>query len=177
MLIEFSEFNIKLLIPLIFPIFKRIQDITKKSYLIDDNQLFKTFRYFISYIFAIIPFLIIKYKIKNSHNKEIIINLEIKETISFTTFRTGSVLSNEIYELKKKNEKKRKIYSSIFLSILCILGIFCYFYRYLFELSEFANAKQSIGIFFGILDYIILSYIILKQKLYKHNYVSYRILH
>ena len=172
MFIECSEFNIKLLIPLIFPIFKRIQDYTKKSFLLDDNQLFKTFRYFVSYIFAIIPFLIIKYRIKNLKKKEIIIKLETTETNSLTSFTSGNSFSNEIHELKKKNEKKRKIYSFIFLSILCILGIFCYFYRHLFELSEFANAKQSIGIFFEIADYTILSYIILKQKLYKHNFIS-----
>ena len=171
MLIECSEFNFKLLIPLIFPIFKRIQDYTKKSYLIDDNQLFKTFRYFVSYIFAIIPFLIIKYRIKNLQNKKILIKLETTDTKSFTSLTTGS-FSNEIHELKKKNERKRKIYSFLFLSVLCILGIFCYFYRFLFELTEFANAKQSIGIFFEIADYTILSYIILKQKLYKHNFVS-----
>jgi hypothetical protein len=49
MWIEFSEFNFKLLIPLIFPIFKRVQDFTKKLYIKDskdDKTLFKTFRYF-----------------------------------------------------------------------------------------------------------------------------------
>ena len=33
-------------------------------------------------------------------------------------------------------------------------------------------AKQSIGILFNIAGYIILSYFILKQKLYKHSYIS-----
>jgi hypothetical protein len=39
MLIELSEFNLKLLIPLIFPIFKRIEDYSKKAYLKNENQL------------------------------------------------------------------------------------------------------------------------------------------
>ena len=45
MWIEFSEFNIKLLLPLIFPIFKRIQDYSKKAYITQDNQIFKTFSF------------------------------------------------------------------------------------------------------------------------------------
>jgi hypothetical protein len=60
----------------------------------------------------------------------------------------------------------------LFLFSLCILGLFCYFYRFLFEISEFAEEKQSIGIFFEIADYVVLSRFILKQKLYKHNFVS-----
>ena len=58
MWIEFSEFNLKILILLIYPVSKRIQDYSKKAYLVKDHQLFKTFRYFASYIFAFIPLLI-----------------------------------------------------------------------------------------------------------------------
>lgn len=57
MLIEFSQINLKILILLIFPVFKRIQDYTKKSYLQDDNQLFKNFRYRMNksnYIFIVV---------------------------------------------------------------------------------------------------------------------------
>ena len=59
MLIELSEFNLKIFIFLIFPIFKRIEDIPRKAYIIKDNQLFKTFRYFLSYSLCFIPFLIV----------------------------------------------------------------------------------------------------------------------
>ena len=54
MWIELSEFNLKLFIPLIFPLFRRIQDITKSKYIKEENQLFKTFRYFSSYLFSFI---------------------------------------------------------------------------------------------------------------------------
>ena len=190
MWIEFSEFNIKLLLPLIFPIFKRVQDYTKKTYLTKDNQLFKTFRYFMSYMFSIIPFLIIKIRTKNTKeiekstelNKENINEKGIIETRTLSVVkgiietRTISVvnygLTNEITELKKKNDKKRTIYNIIFLFILCIMGLFCYLFRWLFELEEFSEPKQSIGIFFEIFDYALLSYFILKQKLYKHHFVS-----
>jgi len=168
MLIEFSEFNLKLLIPLIFPIFKRIEDYSKKAYIKEDNQLFKTFRYFLSYIFAFIPFLIIKFRTKNANEKNKILKINKIDTNSTRNF----TITNSIVILKEKKIQLRKLKSFLFLFSLCILGLFCYFYRFLFEISEFAEEKQSIGIFFEIADYVVLSRFILKQKLYKHNFVS-----
>ena len=169
MLIELSEFNLKLLIPLIFPIFKRIEDYSKKAYIKEDNQLFKTFRYFLSYIFAFIPFLIIKFRTKNANEKNKILEINKKDTNSTRNF----TITNSIVILKEKKKiQLRKLKSFLFLFSLCILGLFCYFYRFLFEISEFAEEKQSIGIFFEIADYVVLSRFILKQKLYKHNFVS-----
>ena len=167
MWIEFSEFNLKILILLIFPVSKRIQDYSKKAYLVKDHQLFKTFRYFASYIFAFIPLLIMKYRTKKVQDPIKEANKEPEERAT----RNGSMSTNEIDELKKKHNRQRKIKSYIFLGILCIIGLFCYFYRYLFEKTQFAIAKQSIGIFFEIFDYVALSHFILKQKLYKHNFV------
>ena len=168
MLIELSEFNLKLLIPLIFPIFKRIEDYSKKAYIKEDNQLFKTFRYFLSYIFAFIPFLIIKFRTKNANEKNKILKINKIDTNSTRNF----TITNSIIILKEKKIQLRKLKSFLFLFSLCILGLFCYFYRFLFEISEFAEEKQSIGIFFEIADYVVLSRFILKQKLYKHNFVS-----
>ena len=168
MLIELSEFNLKLLIPLIFPIFKRIEDYSKKAYIKEENQLFKTFRYFLSYIFAFIPFLIIKFRTKNANEKNKILKINKIDTNSTRNF----TITNSIIILKEKKIQLRKLKSFLFLFSLCILGLFCYFYRFLFEISEFAEEKQSIGIFFEIADYVVLSRFILKQKLYKHNFVS-----
>ena len=168
MLIELSEFNLKLLIPLIFPIFKRIEDYSKKAYIKEENQLFKTFRYFLSYIFAFIPFLIIKFRTKNANEKNKILEINKKDTNSTRNF----TITNSIIILKEKKIQLRKLKSFLFLFSLCILGLFCYFYRFLFEITEFAEEKQSIGIFFEIADYVVLSRFILKQKLYKHNFVS-----
>ena len=166
MLIELSEFNLKLLIPLIFPIFKRIEDYSKKAYLKNENQLFKTFRYFLSYTFTFIPLLIVKYRTKNANNKhKIFDNYKID-----TNLTNNFSVTNTIVILREK--KKRKLQTYSFLFSLSILGLFCYFYRFLFEKTEFKVEKQSIGIFFEIADFILLSYFILKQKLYKHNFVS-----
>ena len=174
MWIELSEFNLKLLIPLIFPAFKRIQDAEKKLYLEKDNQIFKTFKYFISYILSFIPLLIIYLRTRNS-SSEIIENKTNEENLNKKTATydtTGLTMKNTITELKIQNQKKRKIESIIFLGGLCAVGLFCYFFRYFFEEDSYRDAKQSIGIFFDIAGYIILSYLLLKQKLYLHSYVS-----
>lgn len=177
MWIELSELNFKLFIPLIFPIFKRIQDAEKKLYIIKDNQIFKSFRYFTSYILSFIFLIIIYFRTRQKQNgtkKDEEINellkrqtLVISETASISLTQT-----NTINELKIKNTKKRSLQSIAFLAVLCAMGLFCYFFRHFFEEDYYRDAKQSIGIFFDIACYIILSYFILKQKLFLHSYVS-----
>ena len=164
MLIELSEFNIKIFIPLIFPIFKRIQYYTKKAYLIEDKQIFKSFRYFLSYTISLIPFLIITYRTKNNNIQYNKAKLESGEELF--------ELTGEVSVIMKKNDRKKMIHNIIFLFVLSIMGNFCYIYRYLFEEKGYEYAKQSMGIFFEIFDYIVLSYFILKQKLYKHHFAS-----
>ena len=57
MWIECSEFNFKLLILLIYPIFNRLGDISSDAYIKDKNRVFKTFKYYLSDSFSFIPFL------------------------------------------------------------------------------------------------------------------------
>ena len=182
MLIELSELNIKLLIPLIFPVFKNIENVVKKLYLTEDGGMFSFFRYFCSYNFAIIFVLIIHYRSKNrkkliSSSESLKINEdnenneenEEENDKQFLTERHISVVET----LEKKNIKCRKIKSFIFLVFLCANGLFCYIYRILFEdRKNYIIYQQSIGVFFYIGFIILLSYFILKQKLYKHNFIS-----
>jgi hypothetical protein len=66
MIIEFSEFNLKLLFFLIYPVFIRIQDYTSVTYIKEDkdNLLFLVFRCFLSFIFSGIFVLIFLIQIK-----------------------------------------------------------------------------------------------------------------
>ena len=92
MLIELSEFNFKLFLPLIFPAFRRIQDFTKILYIkdgYDDHTLFKTFRYYLCFIFSFIPLIIIYIRTKNAE-KKLLIEKKEKEK-----------------EKKKENEKEK----------------------------------------------------------------------
>ena len=175
MWIELSEFNFKLLIPLIFPIFKRIQDVVKKTYMKKDNQIFKTFRYFTSYMLSFIFLIIIYYRTKkksNENDKKEEKDDDLSNKKMFVTDGGNFSFANSINEIMIKNTKKRKIQSITFLGGLCAMGLFCYFFRHFFEKNSYRDAKQSIGIFFDIAGYIILSYFLLKQKLYLHSYVS-----
>ena len=162
MWIEFSEFNLKLLILLIFPVFMQIQNYTKEAYIEKnkDNQIFKAFRYFCSYIFAGI-FLII-FEIRNRRSNT-------KKAQSPKDEEKEEYLIDEII---KKNKRKKTIIKITFMALLCGIGMFCQFYMKLFENKKYRNAKQSIQIIFYIISLTGFSYLILKQKLYKHHFIS-----
>ena len=169
-LIEFSELNFKLLIILIYPVSLVIETFAKQLYISEDNSLFLAFRYFISYMFFGIIWLITRHKNKSNiiiPSELIEVNEDIKKQKT-----TTSLLNNEIFNLKKKLKKKRKIKSFIFLLILSAINLFCYVYIFLFEKTKYEFAKQSIGVFFFIGFYSLLSFLILKQKFYKHHFVS-----
>ena len=169
-LIEFSEVNYKLLIIIIFPISKTIEHFVKKLYLKEENLLFMQFRYYISYIFSFIFLLIIKQKNKPSTIIPLSLNAESENNIRHLS--KTSQITNEISQLKKNMDKKRKIKSIIFLIVLSIINLLCYVYKYIFEEEEYEFTKQSIGVFYDIIFFTLLSFFILKQKLYKHHFVS-----
>ena len=178
MWIELSEFNIKLFIPLIFPAFKRLQDFTKKLYIEgkEPQTLFKTFRYYLCHILAFIPLLIVYFRTKKAEKDLIQIKEENSEKIEtkLTLSRNDTIFkTNTITDLKIANDRKKRIRSYLFLGGLCLISLSCYYYRYFLEKKFPAREfKQSMGIFFDISGYIIFSYLILKQKLYLHSYIS-----
>ena len=120
MFIEFTVLNVKLLILLIFPIFDEIEDYTLKEYIVDDNQLFKAFRYFLSYIIAGI-FLII-YKIRNR-------KLNIKDEKEKQIYDDNKSDKGVIEDIAKKKERKRRLINIIFIIALSGIGLFCQLYR------------------------------------------------
>ena len=204
MLIELSEFNFKLFLPLIFPAFRRIQDFTKILYIkdgYDDHTLFKTFRYYLCFIFSFIPLIIIYIRTKNAEKKLLIEkkekekekkkeNEKEKDRDKVKDKEKGkdddekidsqkTLISNESLndqnikeDSEEVNNKKRRIKSYLFLGGLCLIAIICYYYRYFCEKFATREFKQSMGIFFNILGYVLLSMLILKQKLYLHSFVS-----
>ena len=178
MWIELSELKFKLLLPLMFPLFRRIQDITKKLYITKDYQLFKTFRYFLSYMLSFVFLIIIYFRTRQVKNSTIEQNenddkvFRTASTLYSLSDPRSSIMVNSIEELKIRKTKKTKIKSVLFLGGLCAMGLFCYFFRYFFEDENYRDAKQSVGILFDIVGYIVLSYLILRQKLYFHSYVS-----
>ena len=169
MLIEFSSFKWNLLILLIFPIFTRLKSYTKKIYITKDNNIFKAFRYFFSYILTGI-FLIIS-KWKNRHIKSTTIE-NISKDKNVIDISIDKEVVSIVETLGEKNEKKHKIKIILFLVGLSAIAMFCYLYNSYLDKDEYKYAKPSVKIFFNIIDLTILSYFIINQKLYKHHFIS-----
>ena len=167
MIIEFSEINIKLVLFILFPIFRRLDVFVNISYIKDNmhNPLFNTFICFLSYNFSGLFFLISVFKMKNVQTKESDISTK-DENIYFNNF-------NQIDILQKKLDNKRKIKNIIYLLSLIIFSFLSFFLTNYFYDEDYAHLKFSLRIFFQITNYSLLSRLMINQKLYRHHFVSY----
>ena len=168
MLIEFSELDPKLLVILIFPLFYRADEYTSKLYLKDDNFFFTLFINYISYILSFI-FLLISYYKRRPGNVDLELTNENKDNNKVVGLH--KTISNEINRVTKKINKRKKIKGSIYLTLLCAIGLLSYLYIYFFGDNDYKFVKRSFGILFEIIVFVLLSYLLLKQKLYLHNYI------
>ena len=117
MFIELSELNIKLLVLLIFPIFTQLEGLSEDLFLSKDNLLFKSFRYFLSYILSFVFLIIYKIRNKKSSPKEKHISDEIEENDIY----------NHILIIRHKN---KKIFINIYYAVLeCFVNIIKYYLK------------------------------------------------
>ena len=163
MYIEFS-FNLKLLFILIYPIFKISEQPIANQFLKEDNHLFRIFRIFLSNEFSFIFLLI--FKCINKTNKKDITPDEHDKIIEHSEVILADI------ELSKNN----KIKSIIFLFLLSIIYVGSYFFNYYVRKTIIIICRNSIGIIFEIIIFYILSLFILKEKYYKHHYLSMSII-
>jgi hypothetical protein len=163
MWIELSEYNYKLLLPLIYPLFHRLERLCRDIVIKEgkDKGIFLTFRYFLSYCLCFFPYIIIKIRSKNI-TKPIIVN---NKNCAFD-------IENEITKLDNKVKRKKKVENILVLLAICIIGLFSYFQPYLISTKPFTFARRSLSPLFNNLVFIILSRLILKQKLYRHSFLS-----
>ena len=169
MLIEFSEFNLKLLLFLIYPVFIRIQDFSSEAYIKEDkdNMLFITFRCYLSFILSGIPLLIFKMKTKTKNTIEPEPKLNINE---------DDKDKNELNEIGIQLQKIKRIKiikMILFLFLLSMLGLFSFYASFYFDSSDYSYSKYSVRTFFQITNFSVLSHFLLNQKLYKHHFISY----
>ena len=192
MLIGFSKVNSKLLILAIFPLFDPIRKIfdEKRKDKSKDNNYFKLFRFYLSYVLSIIFIIIIKYRSKNEKEKENIFNklksLNFKKREEKADENSDSMKSggnswiNPQYkvkrDLKKVKVSKKIMFIGSLIVILLIQNIFNIIFRdkYSDEGWNFILhiGKQSFGVFFEIIFFIILSIYAMKYKIYRHHFVS-----
>ena len=162
MLIEFS-FDPKLLYILIFPLFREIEKIFEKLFYIRINKLFNLFRVFLSNEFAFIFLLIFKFMNKSTKKENIIDENEKNDEPN-----SAILVDIEINSAKKKN----KIKSILFLFLLSALIFGSYIFNYFTRKENIRQCRNSIGLIYDILILYILSLLILKEKYYKHHYIS-----
>ena len=166
MLIGFSKINSKLLILVIFPIFDPLRKIVdeKREDKFNDNNYFKCFRFYLSYILSIIFIIIIKCRTKheknNIFNKLKNINLAKKkeEKADEKADVTKSDKQNWINpqdkvkrDLQKEKMRKQILFIGLLLVILLTLNIFNLIFRDKYSGEDWNNVlligKQSIGVF------------------------------
>ena len=187
MLIGFSKVNSKLLILAIFPLIDPIRKIfdEKREDKSNDNNFFKLFRFYLSYVLSIIFIIIIKFREKDEKRNKIINKLK---TINFTKNKDEKVDAKSDgqswinpqdkvkSDLKKERVAKKVMYIGFLIAILLILNIFNIIFRDIFS-DEGWNfilhiGKQSFGVFFEIIFFITLSIYAMKYKIYRHHFVS-----
>ena len=162
MLIEFT-FDPKLLYILIFPLFREIEKIFEKLFYIRINKLFNLFRVFLSNEFSFIFLLIFKFMNKSTKKENIIDENEKNDEPN-----SAILVDIEINSAKKKN----KIKSILFLFLLSALIFGSYIFNYFTRKENIRQCRNSIGLIYEILILYILSLLILKEKYYKHHYIS-----
>ena len=166
MFIEFT-FEPKLLFILLYPIFKVSEQPITNLYLKKDNNLFKIFRIFLCNIFSFVFLLILKFM--NKSTKKEITKVENEKNDEVGEIRFADM---EIQNVSKKN----KIKSILFIFLLSILYAGSYFFNYYVRKTVIIICRNSIGIIYEIIIFYILSLLILKEKYYKHHYLSISII-
>ena len=170
MLIECGETNFKALILLFYPIFYPFKKLTIQK--IEDNLFFDTFRFYLSFLLSTILLIIVKMRTRRTYIKKEQNNNEVNKNIKESTW------INPLKESQEIQIKKKRIQKLLFITFLIIIGLITNLFYIIFRLhyndplSDLKIGKQSIGSFFEIIYFLIFSKFILKNKIYKHHYLS-----
>ena len=172
MKIEFT-FNYKILFLFIFPIVFQFDPFITQLYVKEqkDYLLFRIFRIFLSQLLFIVFILIIKCRTTQGSSRS-----NPESGIGENNKKEKKILSQVEIELEKNNSKKfrRNILILFGLSALDLIAFFInYFYYNEPGIKIYLN---TIGILFEIISFGLLSYFILKQRFYKHHYISFGII-
>ena len=182
MLIEFEKLNYKLLILFIFSVFDPLRKIISDK--IKDNNFFQLFRFYLSYLLSFVFILIIKYRSKDNHEKNFSINNDdnsINSSEENNNIKKNSqIWINPLDNVKKEKLKYKKTKNFLFtvelISIWLLLNTFNIIFKSIYSGEGYSFiiyiGKQSFGVFFEIIYFIILSRIILNNKIYKHHFIS-----
>ena len=176
MFIEFT-FNPKLLFILIYPILKESERFISKQFIVKgkDHNLFKIFRLFLCNELSFIFLLIFKCINKTHKEERITIENEINEENGKNDDMDNEII--RLVDLEKSTVRfKNKIKSYVFLFLLSVLYFGAYIYNYYVRHDILRLCRNSIGIIYEIIILYLLSVFILKEKYYKHHFLSVAII-
>ena len=158
---EFSFTSYKIIFIFLFPIFGVIYNRIRDKNAIYKNEYFYIQLYFISYLFSFIPLLIymIIYRKNKDKNNE---NLDTPQKNEESNFNQN-IIQQEI-------EKRKKYHILIGLFIIIFLCSAAVAFRY-FDF-EGNTDKKTIGLVYKIPILFLLSHFILKDRFYKHHYIT-----
>ena len=176
MFIEFT-FNPKLLFILIYPILKESERFISKQFIVKgkDHNLFKIFRLFLCNELSFIFLLIFKCINKTHKEERITIENEINEENGKNDDMDNEII--RLVDLEKSTVRfKNKIKSYVFLFLLSVLYFGAYIFNYYVRHDILRLCRNSIGIIYEIIILYLLSVFILKEKYYKHHFLSVAII-
>ena len=158
---EFSFTSYKIIFIFLFPIFGVIYNRIRDKNAIYKNEYFYIQLYFISYLFSFIPLLIymIIYRKNKDKNNE---NLDTPQKNEESNFNQN-IIQQEI-------EKRKKYHILIGLFIIIFLCFAAVAFRH-FDF-EGNTDKKTIGLVYKIPILFLLSRFILKDRFYKHHYIT-----
>ena len=158
---EFSFTSYKIIFIFLFPIFGVIYNRIRDKNAIYKNEYFYIQLYFISYLFSFIPLLIymIIYRKNKDKNNE---NLDTPQKNEESNFNQN-IIQQEI-------EKRKKYHILIGLFIIIFLCSAAVAFRH-FDF-EGNTDKKTIGLVYKIPILFLLSHFILKDRFYKHHYIT-----
>ena len=169
MFIEFGICNLKLLLLLLYPIGRYGVELVSNSF----SPLYNYFITYLSFLLSGLIYLLFSYRSKKFNNTEISINAEINSAI------------NQIEQERKKEKKRKKRNELIYIILLSLLYFLPVCVKLFFD-SKFRNNKnnksfnnniddihaQMIAAVLMFYSYMILSKILLDEKIYKHRLIS-----
>ena len=165
MFIEFGLCSYKLLIPLIYPIMYQIKKFGIQQ---EASFLYTVFMNIMSYFSAGLIYLIVLYRSKKKDTNEIDYNTNPNNSI-LSSFQ----LDNQIYFDRKIIKKKRISRKKLTIFFLALLNFVALLFENIslakIDIDFYDNIDMLITIFF----YVLFSKLILKTKIYKHQYVSF----
>ena len=172
--------NYKLIIPLVFPIFFQIRILIGQT----DNGCYELFLNYLSYSFAGIIYLIVRYNTNKSGKKNITTNKQDSDTKSseekilvdvYSDFNNKGIIQ-KYKEEKKKDEKKELCKLKTFVVCLAFINLLPMSLEIIVYNSlksslsyDYYDLKESCSTFFVIIFFILFSVIFLKREIYNHQ--------